>query len=162
MRLFGFQSLLVATCVIATTGAVPAIAAPHQPGSRGVDRRGDVRNLPAPLKARLAELANRPHTYPPLPVFSQPPTPIQLVGYFLLDTTGFEPNVFTTTIVGINDGVAPTATGANHDTPTLGAVRLVLEPKPGLPIDPNDPGSFIDIFTDISPLFVINNESGWY
>jgi hypothetical protein len=72
------------------------------------------------------------------------------------------PNVFTTTIPGINDGVAPTATGANHDTPTLGSVRLVLEPKPGLPTDPNDPGSFIDIFTDISPLFVINNESGWY
>src|SRR5262249_38022760 len=25
-----------------------------------------------------------------------------------------------------------------------------------------DPGAFIDIFTDISGLFVINNESGWY
>ena len=37
-----------------------------------------------------------------------------------------------------------------------------VEPKPGLPIDPNDPGAFIDIFTDISGLFVINNESGWY
>src|SRR5262249_55070127 len=65
-------------------------------------------------------------------------------------------------IPGINDGVAPTATGANHDVPTLGAVRVALEPKPGLPTDPNDPGSFIDIFTDISGLFVINNESGWY
>src|SRR5262249_56035396 len=61
----------------------------------------------------------------------------------------------------ITAGVAPTAPGANHDTPTLGSVRLVLEPKPGLPTDPNDPGSFVDIFTDISPLFVINNESGW-
>src|SRR4029450_7487639 len=39
---------------------------------------------------------------------------------------------------------------------------LALEPKPGLPTDPNDPGAFIDIFTDISGLFVINNESGWY
>ena len=28
--------------------------------------------------------------------------------------------------------------------------------------DPRDPGAFIDIFTDISGLFVINNESGWY
>src|SRR5207247_9049897 len=44
----------------------------------------------------------------------------------------------------------------------IGAVRVVLEPKPGPPTDPNIPRAFIDIFTDISPLFVINNESGWY
>jgi hypothetical protein len=31
-----------------------------------------------------------------------------------------------------------------------------------LPTDPNDPRAFIDVFTDVSPLFVINNESGWY
>jgi len=41
-------------------------------------------------------------------------------------------------------------------------VRAVLEPKPGLPTDPNDVEAFIDIFTDIAGLFVINNESGWY
>jgi len=45
---------------------------------------------------------------------------------------------------------------------TIGTVRVVLEPKPGLPTDPNDPHAFIDVFTDIDPLFVINNESGWY
>src|SRR5258707_9004889 len=45
---------------------------------------------------------------------------------------------------------------------TIGAVRLVLEPKPGLPTDPSNPRAFIDVFTDISGLFVINNESGWY
>jgi hypothetical protein len=28
--------------------------------------------------------------------------------------------------------------------------------------DPDDPRAFIDMFTDISGLFVINNESGWY
>jgi hypothetical protein len=33
---------------------------------------------------------------------------------------------------------------------------------PGLPTDPTDPRAFIDVFTDISGLFVINNESGWY
>jgi len=38
----------------------------------------------------------------------------------------------------------------------------VLEPKPGLPTDPENPRAFNDVFTDISPLFVINNESGWY
>jgi hypothetical protein len=44
----------------------------------------------------------------------------------------------------------------------VGAVRVTLEPKPGLPTDPDDPRAFIDMFTDISGLFVINNESGWY
>jgi hypothetical protein len=39
---------------------------------------------------------------------------------------------------------------------------MVLEPKNGLPDDPDDPRAFIDIITDISGLFVINNESGWY
>ena len=55
-----------------------------------------------------------------------------------------------------------TVCGANCDLPTIGAVRLVLEPKPGLPTDPDDVRAFIDIFTDIRGLFVINNESGWY
>ncbi len=59
--------------------------------------------------------------------------------------------------------MAPTAANcANHELPTIGSVRLALEPKPGLPTDPDDPEAFIDIFTDISGLFVINNESGWY
>src|SRR6202158_3835374 len=124
--------------------------------------RGDVQNVPGPLKARLLELAGRPHTFLPLPVFAEAPTPSQLFAYYLLDTTGFEPNIFTTTIPGINDGAIPTATGANHDRPTIAAVRMALEPKPGLPTDPKNPGAFIDIFTDISGLFVINNESGWY
>src|SRR5262245_50839037 len=131
MNSSALQSVLVATCLLAAVGTAPG-APPPQPGSRPIDRRGDGRNLPAPLKERIVELANRPHTYPPLTIFSEAPTPSQLFGYFLLDSTAFEPNVFTTTIPGINDGVAPTATGANHDTPTLGAVRLVLEPKPGL------------------------------
>ena len=55
-----------------------------------------------------------------------------------------------------------TATGPDCRLPTIGAVRVVLEPKPGLPTDPNDVRAFIDVFTDISGLFVINNESGWY
>ena len=39
---------------------------------------------------------------------------------------------------------------------------MTLEPKPGLPTDPDNPRAFIEIFTDISGFFVINNESGWY
>lgn len=131
-------------------------------GAQSIASRGDIVNLPAPLKNRIVELDARPHTYPPMRVFAEAPSPSRLFGNYLLDTHGFQPNVFTTTIPGINDGVAPTATGANGDLPTIGSVRLVVEPKPGLPTDPDDPGAFIDIFTDISGLFVINNESGWY
>src|ERR1700745_1671828 len=125
--------------------------------------RGDIVNLPGELQDRLAQLANRPHTYLPLQWFPKADEASQLFQYYLLDTNGFEPNVFTTIIPEVNDGnVQLTATGGNCGLPTDGAVRVVLEPKPGLPTDPNNPRAFNDVFTDISPLFVINNESGWY
>ncbi len=130
---------------------------------RQVARRGDVRRLPAPLRQRLVEMAGRPHSLLPLTVFSEAEQPSQLFQYYLLDTTGFQPNVFTAKIPGINDLAIQTgANAANDGLPSIGAVRLVVEPKPGLPTDPNDPRAFIDVFTDISGLFVINNESGWY
>src|SRR5712675_1717779 len=122
-----------------------------------VRARGDVSQLPAPLKDRLAQLANRPHSIVPLQVFGEADPPSQLFQYYLLDTTGFEPNVFTTLIPGVNDQVELSVTGGNCGQPTIGAVRLVLEPKPGLPTDPSDPNAFIDVFTDIDPMFVINN-----
>src|SRR6516225_12145974 len=127
-----------------------------------VASRGDVVNLPQPLKDRLVQQADRPHTYLPLQAFAEADSPDQLFQYYLLDTTGFEPNVFTTIFPGVNDHVQLTVTGANCGLSTIGAVRVVLEPKPGLPTDPNDPRAFNDVFTDISQLFVINNESGWY
>jgi hypothetical protein len=130
--------------------------------SAEVSGRGDVVNLPQPLKARLVQLADRPHTFLPLQVFAEADKPSQLFQYYLLDTTGFEPNVFTTIFPGVNDHVQLTVTGGNCGLSTVGAVRVVLEPKPGLPTDPNNPRAFNDVFTDISPLFVINNESGWY
>jgi len=132
-------------------------------------RRGDIRPLPAPLKNRLIRLAKRPHTYLPMTLFGEAepvagvPQPSLLFQYYLLDTTGFQPNVFTSVVPGINDtAIATGANAANDGLPTIGAVRLALEPKPGLPTDPDDPRAFIDIFTDISGLFVINNEAGWY
>ena len=124
--------------------------------------RGDITNLPAPLKDRLVRLADRPHTYLPLQVYAEADLPSQLFQYYLLDTNGFEPDVFTAIFPGINDAVQLTATGGDCGLPTIGTVRVVLEPKPGLPTDPHDPKAFLDVFTDISPLFVINNESGWY
>ena len=142
-----------------------------------VRNRGDIVNLPKPLKDRLAQLANRPLTYLPIQAFAEAHNddgtlkPSQLFQYYLLDTTGgfppdpdvgFEANVFTKRITGVNDHAQLTVTGANCGLQTIGTVRVVLEPKPGLPTDPTDPRAFVDIFTDISPMFVINNESGWY
>ncbi|HZE88786.1 MAG TPA: hypothetical protein VE404_04515 [Verrucomicrobiae bacterium] len=124
--------------------------------------RGDIRFTPRPLKERLLRLAGRPHTFAPMQAFAEADGPSQLFQYYLLDTRGFEPNVFTALFPGINDAVMLTATGGVCGIPTLGSVRLVLEPKADLPTDPNDVRAFIDVFTDIDPLFVINNESGWY
>jgi hypothetical protein len=150
--------------MVAAIGTVAATSAASASGGGpcGFACRGDIRHLPAPLKNRLVTLQHRPRTFDPMKVFAEAAKPSKLFQYYLIDTKRFQPNVFTKTIKGINDGVAPTATGPNHDRPTIGAVRVVLEPKPGLPTDPNDPGAFIDMFTDISGLFVINNESGWY
>jgi hypothetical protein len=124
--------------------------------------RGDIAGLPAPLQNQLVRIAGRPHSQLPTQAFAESDTASQLFQYYLLDTTGFQPNVFTTSLPGINDKVQLTATGGNCGLPAIGTVRVVLEPKSGLPTDPNDPGAFIDVFTDISGLFVINNESGWY
>jgi hypothetical protein len=124
--------------------------------------RGDIRHLPVPLIKTLDRLADRPHTFMPMQAFAEADLPSQLFQYYLLDSNGFEPNPFTARITGVNDKAMLTATGGNCGLPTIGAVRVVLEPKPGLPTDPANIRAFIDIFTDISGLFVINNESGWY
>ena len=165
-RLVWFCAVLALTAsAVVPAGLAKAAQAPpcHPANSEDISARGDIVNLPADLKARLIELATRPHTYVPLQAFAEADSPSQLFQYYLLDTTGFEPNVFTAIIPGVNDGnVQLTVTGGNCGLPTIGTVRVVLEPKPGLPTDPTNPRAFIDIFTDISPLFVINNESGWY
>ena len=138
----------------------------------GLCTRGDIAPLasqPAtqPLQDRLVTLDCSPHSVAPLQVFAEA-DPVtrksRLFQYYLLDSTGFQPSVFTTKVVGINDdpSTMKTVWGADCGLPTIGAARLALEPKPALPSDPDDPRAFIDIFTDIRALFVINNESGWY
>jgi hypothetical protein len=164
--LLGFASAALAALTAIGIGAQTAgqNGADREPDFRSLRERGDIKFLPAPLQDRLLELARRPHSYLPLTVFGEAAEPSQLFAYYLLDTTGFQPNVFTSIVPGLNDnGVIPTgANFANGGLATVGAVRVTLEPKPGLPTDPDDPRAFIDMFTDISGLFVINNESGWY
>jgi hypothetical protein len=139
----------------------------HANRSAGADiatvrERGDVRQLPNPLVNALTRLASRPHSALPTQAYAEADLPSQLFQYYLLSSDGFEPNVFTTTFPGVNDLAMPTATGTDCGLPAIGTVRMVVEPKPDLPTDPNDVKAFIDVFTDISGLFVINNESGWY
>jgi hypothetical protein len=124
--------------------------------------RGDIASLPASLQNRLGTLDCSPHSIAPLQAFAEAPDPSQLFQYYLLDSTGFEPSVLTTSIPGVNDMAMLTSWGANCGLATVGSVRMVLEPKPDKPHDPDDPRAFIDVFTDIRGLFVINNESGWY
>ena len=164
--LLALGSLALAVLVATVTGAQTAgpDGADREPNFHSIQRRGDIRFLPAPLQDRLVELARRPHSVLPLTVFSEADEPSQLFAYYLLATAAIPPNVFTSIIPRINDNgvIATGANFANGGLPTVGAVRLTLEPKPGLPTDPDDPRAFIDMFTDISGLFVINNESGWY
>lgn len=109
---------------------------------------------------------------PPLP----PNTPV-LYAFYLLD----EDNLINPFTTPIPPGSGPTPPGFTsppgtsscatpvHATngPGVGKgafamVQAVIEPKTGLVCDANDPRSFIDIFTDICGIEVINNESGWY
>jgi len=60
-----------------------------------------------PLKDRLARLANRPHSHLPLQVYAEANGASQLFQYYLLDTGGFQPNVFTTIFPGVNDPQLP-------------------------------------------------------
>jgi len=187
MRRRAGRALLVAVCGLTSLVSVPARAAQTCPAPTAVPpmgschpsactpgfcSRGDIAPLasqPAtqPLQDRLVTLDCSPHSIAPVQVFAEA-DPVtrksRLFMYYLLDNTSFEPSVFTTRIPGINDDPSTmlTSWGANCGLSTIGSVRLALEPKPGLPTDPDDPRAFIDVFTDIRGLFVINNESGWY
>jgi hypothetical protein len=168
------HGVAAAACIAAGAGAAPAQAAPLFPpppchpnpraaqDQQDVRERGDVKNLPEPLRKQLEILGARPHSALPIQAYAEADQRSMLFQYYLLDTHGFEPNTFTRRFQGVNDDVQLTATGIDCGIRTLGTVRQVVEPKPGLPTDPNDVRAFIDVFTDISGLFVINNESGWY
>ena len=102
-RLARFCSIVALSvpAVLATTGARAEQPPPpcHPNPTADADEaavrsRGDIAKLPGELQDRLAQLANRPHTYPPLQVFAEADGASQLFQYYLLDTSGFEPNLF--------------------------------------------------------------------
>src|SRR6266852_9249213 len=87
---------LTAPAVLASAGAgaeqPPAPCHPNPNAaadSAAVAARGDVVNLPKPLKDRLIRLADRPHTYLPMQAFAEAhnpdgtPKPSQLFQYYL-------------------------------------------------------------------------------
>src|SRR5262245_55186148 len=127
MKILGIGSGLLSLTllvgpVIAQAQQPPAPCHPNRSANLDmatVRNRGDIRNLPGPLQDRLVQLAGRPHSQLPTQAyaeahFDQPPMkpkPSQLFQYYLLDTTGFEPNPFTTLIPGVNDTAMLTATG---------------------------------------------------
>jgi len=125
-------ALFASIIFISTTALAEQPPAPCHPNRTAAEdrarvaTRGDVKDLPDPLKERLIRLADRPHTFLPVQAFAEADKPSQLVQYYLLDSTGFEPNVFTNLIPGVNDQAQLTATGGNCGLPTIGAVRGVL------------------------------------
>src|SRR3989475_2892187 len=103
-----------------------------------VRERGDIRHLPGPLKDRLVELAGRPHSQLPTQAYAEAhfdhapfkPKPSQLFQYYLLDTTGFEPNPFTALIPAANDTAMHTAPGPDCGLPPIGTGGAALEREP--------------------------------
>ena len=91
---------------------VPPLGSCHPSAcTPGFCTRGDIAPLAsqpatAPLQDRLVALDCSPHSIAPLQVFAEA-DPVtsksQLFQYYLLDSTGFQPSVFTTTIPGLND-----------------------------------------------------------
>ena len=96
--------LLLPRMVFAEQPPAPCHANPQAAQDEAAVRsRGDVASLPPPLQDRLAQLANRPHSQPPTQAYAEADGASQLFQYYLLDTSGFQPNVFTTLIPGVND-----------------------------------------------------------
>ena len=91
---------LVATSALAEQPPPPCHPNPQAARDRStVAKRGDIMNLPGPLQDRLVQLADRPHSQLPTQAYSEADQRSRLFQYYLLDTTGFESNVFTTIFV---------------------------------------------------------------
>src|SRR5260370_32897753 len=136
-------TMLLQGIVFAEQPPAPCHANPNAAQDRAtVANRGDVRKLPQPLKDRLTQLADRPHSFLPIQAFAEADGPSQLFQYYLLDTTGFEPNVFTALFPGVNDAVQLTATGGNFRVSPLVPGLVCLVPEPPLPTHSPKPPTF--------------------
>ncbi|MDB6033736.1 MAG: hypothetical protein JWM16_4074 [Verrucomicrobiales bacterium] len=130
-----------------------------------ITNRVDLRSLPDPLKARLRELAQRPHTFVPQRTFPAGTGVVsQLTGYALLNDSGIvSSNLFATSL----NSVAPSTNAglrANTNLGPIGAVRILQITSTNttnVASNSNDPGCF-DFFTDVAGIGPIQNESGWY
>lgn len=141
----GSATMIVAATVVGGSLASGASASgASASGGTAFENRGDIRQLPPALRDALTALSQQQVTYPPQTAFNEAAGASQLFQYYLLDSNNFQPNAFSSA------------------SPSNGAVRVVLEPKPGLPTDPNDVRAAIDTFTDIVGLPVLNNEAGFY
>lgn len=133
----------------------------EQADRQAILNRDDVRLLPPALRARMADIAGRPHTFLPQPAAAEGGPTDTLGSFFLLESTGFQRNPFTFQFPGISDTARRTATGA-FGVPTIGATRVVLTLRDSGAGDIADPRTEANIFTDVAGLIPINNESGWY
>src|SRR5689334_23327654 len=108
---------LLTTCALAAVPLCVSASGPHGNPNAEADEhtvvtRGDVIHLPQPLKHTLGELAEESHSVLPLQAFNEADKPSQLFQYYLLDTKGFQRNIFTAIIPGVNDHAIPTAANA--------------------------------------------------
>jgi hypothetical protein len=90
------------------------------------------------LEASLANLRARPPRWrdeysgsAARSAFNEADGADQLFQYYLLDTTGFEPNVFTTLFPEMNERLQLTVTGASCGLPTVGACESRWNPSLG-------------------------------
>lgn len=148
LRIFAVATLAAASCN--SSRAVTS-------GEPQAQSAGD----PPALATRLVELNDcqsrlqETHaTYPAQKMQAEGGPPILYV-YYNLDERLIH-NPFVEHVDGFNDECEL------HANDAIGAVRGVLEPKPGAVVDAGDPRSLVDLFTDVCGLRVINNESGWY
>src|SRR5262249_9986472 len=103
-RLSSISSLAILSLAVPSAPAVAESCHPNPTAAADAQRvmpRSEVVNLPTPLKNRLGQIAARNHSVLPVEAFKEADQASQLFQYYLLDTTGFEPNVFTAVIPGV-------------------------------------------------------------
>ncbi|MFT5163244.1 MAG: hypothetical protein ACI9FJ_001830 [Alteromonadaceae bacterium] len=140
-------------------GGVQAVSQPTVVADNADDsgsiQRADTQN--SEVKGALLAMKSKPHTYSAQNIFKASNSK-DFAQYAVLDNHGFQDNVFTGHVQGINDTADLTASDEN----TVGLARMVVLDKPGITTDPSDPRSHVGVYIDVSGLKTIKGESGWY